>query len=282
MKIEKICLGFNRNRKKFAVSFFSSFAVIWTLIEAITSLLITDSSFDLSSKRIIFILFLVVLSVCFGLWSVYPPAEVVLRMGSRNTRLIIHFGNLFDEKGIIVIPASQYFESEIEEYISPKSLQAQFIERYYHGNRLKYKNDIKTILKDAIFTEEERGMGLERRYILGESPVLSIGVQKFIHLAITETEIKKFEPRINASIDTLVFALRKLWQKIISESNGESVVMPLLGSGITGVGLPPQRILELNLIVMQEALSSNHTLPEVRIVLHYPSVFSEIDLTKIN
>lgn len=271
----------NKDWWQFLIYCFSSFAVLWTFLEAVSAYLIPDGYLNIFEKRWIFIMFLILLSVFYGFWSMFPCNQISISLGSRNTEVKIFYDDLFSQNGIIVIPASQYFESEIEEYISTKSLQAQTINKYYFGNSVKYKNALTASLQEQEFVEVERGIGIERKYNVGTASVCEIKGKKIIHIAITETEIKKFETSANSSLQNLVFALKNLWKTIIEESNGEEINIPLIGSGITGIGLPAQRLLELNLIILSESLTNNHNIKLIRILLHKDYNLNEIDLSKI-
>lgn len=280
-QIQKIIIAIGNEPKKVVINGFTCFAVIWTFFEAIIYFLIPDNTFGIYTKRWIFILLLCLISFIYGVYTLIPKRRVIIFLGSKLTPIEIKFGDIFLEKGIIAIPSSQYFESEIEKFISPKCLQAQLINIEYEGNRSKYKEDIEKTLSKLEFKEFDRGMGIEKRYPKGSIASLSIGRKKYLHFALTETEIKKFEPMDNADIFNLVMVLKELWKEIKNTSNGSIVNIPLIGDGITGIGLPSRQLLDLNLIVANNELQGNHNISKVNILLNPKDEIETINLNKV-
>ena len=101
----------------------------------------------------------------------------------------------------------------------------------------------------------------------------------YILFALTETELKGCITNDNCNTSKMWNALEVLWQKARIYSRGQSINIPLIGSGISGIRLNPSQILELNLLAIANALeeSGKITTEEIRIVLH-PKYMETIDL----
>lgn len=72
-------------------------------------------------------------------------------------------------------------------------------------------------------------------------------------------------------------ALEGLWNKIRIEGNGVDVNLPLVGNGLSRIGLPPSQLLQLTLISLLKATKERELSSTVRIVLT-EDVFDKIDL----
>jgi len=72
-------------------------------------------------------------------------------------------------------------------------------------------------------------------------------------------------------------ALEGLWNKVRIEGNGIDINLPLIGNGLSRVGLPPSQLLQLTLISLLKSAKEKDLSSTIRIVLT-EDIFDKIDL----
>lgn len=119
----------------------------------------------------------------------------------------------------------------------------------------------------------------DKYYPLGTTAFLELNGEGYILFALTETELKGYIPNNNCNVSKMCTSLESFWQKARLHSRGNSINIPLIGSGVTGIRLSPSRILELNLLAIANAIeeAGKLTTEEVRIVIH-PKYMEIVDL----
>lgn len=143
-----------------------------------------------------------------------------------NSNLIIEFGDIFDEDAKKVIPVNEYFDTTLENgVISDKTL---------HGKYLKTLESTKTLDKEIseldqdkiVDTKVSRKYGKKVRYDLGTI----LERKKYLLLAFSHFDK---DNRANLTMNEYVRCLLNMWIEIDKIYNGETVCLPLLGSGMT-------------------------------------------------
>ena len=274
-------LGFRRERRKMFFYSLSAFGIIWTLLDAVSTFLISDDTLDIYTRRWLFVIFLILGSLLCSLIMMYPKREVIIHL-NKKTSVKIFFGDVLEQNGIIAIPVSQFFETDIKDYISENSLQAQVIRKAFKNELNLYKDRMRIALSKSKFELEIRGENskAEKKYDIGTTAVIKKNDNIYLHFAITETELKKYKQAKNADIRILLKSLSCLWIKVKEISHGETITIPLIGDGITGIGQPPKELLMLNLIAINDALSGDHNIKNINIVI-YKDNFNKMDLKEI-
>jgi len=75
-------------------------------------------------------------------------------------------------------------------------------------------------------------------------------------------------------------ALHELWQRARIESGGHAVNLPLIGGGLSGVGLPTRDLLNLIILSAVTETKSKEVTQRIRIVLHRDR-FDDLDLMDV-
>ena len=73
--------------------------------------------------------------------------------------------------------------------------------------------------------------------------VWNVNDQRFLLVALSHTDPSTL--KASASVHDLWTCLAGVWKGIHQYSNGRPVSMPLIGSGLSGVGLPPGHLIEI-------------------------------------
>lgn len=149
-----------------------------------------------------------------------------------GTDVIVKFGNLFSENGNKVIGCNEYFDTLVDEHlISSKSLNGQVMNQYIDDitdldSQILLDSGCK---RNVVEEDNNKELGKNIKYKLGTC----FKYQKYIFVAFS-----KLDNQYRAYLDmpNYMFCLMNFWNELNRVYNGENVVIPLLGSGITRIG----------------------------------------------
>lgn len=160
-------------------------------------------------------------------------------------RLTIEKGNVFDKKGIIVIPVNEYFDTHVGDgIISPGSVHGKFIKEVFAGRVGELDRKIEEALAEAgehpIGQIPNRVNAKSKKYELGTCVEIHENGNVYVFIALTHFDDNNhaFLNRLDYSnvIDKLIEHLKRLQTE-------QPVYMPLIGSGLARLHRSPQRIL---------------------------------------
>lgn len=271
-------VAISRNPKTFFINIFAAYGIIWAILDPIMSIIPSFQNYFSGWDRYLIML---AISIVIGIIRINRPDEIILRV--QNSTIVITFGDLFVQKGIRVIPVSQYM---YEMDVVPSSLQAIVIRKFIEESEGlqgadAYKNALDDGLHDKLAQEFVRfsEKGTEKFYELGTTAILKHAGEIYLYFAATKTEMKGQIPADNCSLVKLLTALECMLDEARVQSRGQDINIPLIGSGMAGINLSPMRTLELNLLAILSSLvdKGNITTGNIRIILH-KKYFEQIDL----
>jgi len=164
---------------------------------------------------------------------------------SAKVNLEVKFGDLFEQKGIIVIPFNEYFDVVVDdEIISKNTLNGVFINKYFSNDSNCLLSKINQQLErhcEVSKVNSDRGKGNTKKYPLGTTIRIEKDDKIFFLVALT-----RFDERNRAQITNLEYqeVVIKLIDFIENNSNGYKVNLPLIGAGHSGVNATKQSLLE--------------------------------------
>lgn len=252
---------------------FLAYSVLWTFIESFTGI-ITDFQFEGTGKLLIIVAIAFVIA---AIW-VAQPREITIPVKGSNTKVNIRYGDLFSSEGHKVIAVSEYFESEIGDLVSRRSVHGTFINETLGGHSETFDELVAKALNGVTHEVVQKDRGKNKKYRIGTTAVIPFNEDKFFLLALTETDIETL--KVHADLNVFMQALSGLWKSVRIHAGGCVVNIPLLGSGLSGVGLPPNELLKLIIISLQYESKKLEVASSVRIVLT-EDTFKEIDLRQI-
>lgn len=274
----RVILGLKQKPLKVLVSTFIAYATIWAVLDPLISVVPQAEKYFSGELKFSALL---LASTLIGLYRSAIPKELSIQYG--NSVITVIFGDLFEFGGFKAIPVSRYF-FEIE--VVPTSLQHKVIQRFVQRQEGSkgfdiYEKNLFLALEHEPYQELYRNFTQrkEKYYPLGTSIALELGGENYILFALTETELKGCIPDDNCNTSKMWDALEAFWKKARIYSRGNSINIPLIGSGVTGIRLNPSQILELNLLAIANAIEEGGkiTTEEIRIVLH-PKYMDVINL----
>ncbi len=258
---------------RFFVWIFLSYSALWTIIESVLSFF---PDFSLTGTKY----YCALIGVSFILASIrsYQKKSIEFRIKHANTKIRVLFGDVFCQDGFIAIPVNEFFDSEIGLPVSSNSLHGIVIDRYFGGHPASFDQLIETDLKGAHVQNVVRKIGKTHKYEIGTTALIKTNTHRFLLFALCLTDIDTC--KASASLEHLIAALKGLCAKARVTLGGEKLIIPLVGSGLSSMGLPPQHLLHIIILTLLDETKRNQFASEIEIVLH-PSRFDEIDLSLV-
>ena len=268
-------IGLKRHPFRFMKSGFLAFSAVWTIISflAFFSPALRPSSLNFWVVSVFVLIALV--SLLWGLYRVLPQQSVQIRMQSIDTTINVEFGDLFEAEGGKAIAVNEFFDSQLGDPVARSSLHGQLIERKFQDHSEKFDELIVEELKNEHFEEVVRTGGKNRKYEIGTTAIIKVGAERFFLPALCETDIDTYKARCD--VPTFLKALDGLWSAVRTRAGGEPVSVPLIGGGLSGIGLPPYRLLQMIILSIIIASKNGHIRSEIHIFIAR-GLMEEIDL----
>ena len=175
---------------------------------------------------------------------------------------------------------TEFFESEIGDPVSENSLHGLFLNKYFGGGIGGFDSQLNQQLKGvgSVNVGTKKTVGKTKAYPIGTTACVTVGKDKYILFALAEADRKTCKAASDAA--KMWVAMHGLWQKARIEAGGHPLNIPLIGSGLSGIGLPSREL--LNLIILSAITETKVTqiTRRIRIILHLDQ-FEEINLRDV-
>jgi Domain of unknown function (DUF6430) len=271
--LNAVMLGIKRHPIKFICEVFLAYSAIWTIVESASYFFK-----DLKLEGLNHYIYLLTLSLVIGCVRAYQHQSIVFKVGHSNTKITVLFGDLFERDGHLAIPVNEYFDSELGLPVSPKSLHGIVLNRFFAGHPASFDQLVATDLASTARSLVQRTGGKPNKFAIGTTASIRTNSHKFLLFALCTTDINTF--KASASLPDLVQAIEGLCAKARYTLGGDKLVIPLVGSGLSGIGLPVNQLIQLILLVLVNETKKNQVALEIEVVVH-PTRFDEVDLKSI-
>ncbi len=250
-------------------------APLWLFIESLSAILPC-----LTPEGLAWYLAFLALSACGGLWRSWPKKRVEFPIPLSDSRFEIGRGDLFDSRAVAVVPVNEYFDGEIGDHVSENSVHGQFILRVLGGQAKSFFDLTGEALEGTKPAETgvNRRSGQCTRYEIGTVARLDVRSRRYLLAVLTHTDLDSLAA--SATVEDLWTCLEGVWKAIREHSNGRPAVMPLLGSGLSKIGLPATRLIEIILISFVYHTKMGKIADKVTLLLP-PHLLREVDLKTI-
>lgn len=272
-------IGLKRYPFRFFKSWFLAYSAVWTVTSSLAFFFPILRPSSWSFWVIVVLVLTVIGSLFWGFYRVLPLQSVQLRMQSIDTTINVEFGDLFKAEGGKAIAVNEFFDSQLGEPVARRSLHGQLIERKFQDHSERFDELIAEELKDETSEEVERPGGNKKRYEIGTTAVIGVGAEQFFLPALSKTDVDTYKAHCN--VPMLLKALDGLWSAVRIRAGGERVSVPLIGGGLSGIGLPPYQLLQMLILSIIIANKSGHILSEIHIFIA-PALREEIDLDTLD
>jgi hypothetical protein len=272
-KFHDLWCGLRRHPWRILTYSFAAFSVLWTLTGGITHFLPgvkIEGGYALT--------IMVLASFAYGLNRFWKPSKIVIKVATTNTKIEVLFGDLFVQNGLRGIGVTEFFESELGAPVSETSLHGQFLKRCFGGGAKDFDEQLNEELKGISAAEVEKADGKKKKFPIGTTAQINVDGEKYIVFALAETDPETC--KANSDVTKMWIALHSLWQRARIEAGGYPLNLPLIGSGLSGIGLQSRDLLNLIILSAITETKANRITEVVRIVLH-PDRFEDIDLRDV-
>ena len=272
-KCHELWRGQRRHPWRIFINAIAAFGVLWTLTEGVTHFLPelkVEGGYPLTVLALI--------SLGFGLNRVWKPSNIVIKVPTTDTRIEILFDDLFEQEGLRTIGVTEFFESELGVPVSETSLHGMFLKRYFASGTKDFDEQLKQQLKGITSKDIKKAEGKTKSYPIGSTACIEVRHDKYIFVAASETDPNTC--KASSDIGIMWEAMRGLWKRARVEAGGHELNVPLIGSGLAGIGLPTRELLNLIILSVITATKSCQITQTIRIVLH-PERFEEVALREV-
>lgn len=221
---------------------------------------------------------IVVISLGFAVKRAWRPKEIEIRIAHTDTKIEILFGDLFQVDGVRAIAVNEFFDSKIGRPVSINSLHGILIKEKIGGGPEYFDQQVEKQLETTHGDEVEKAEGKTKKYPIGTTVLIKANDDQYLIFAMSHTDPTTC--KASSDVGTAWVALHSLWARARSDLDGNTLNLPLVGSGLSGLGLPTRDLLNLIILSVISATKVKKIGSKVRIVLH-EDVFDEIDLRDI-
>jgi hypothetical protein len=188
------------------------------------------------------------------------------------------FGDLFSQEGFRAIAVNEFFDSELGKVVAEQSVHGIFLVKCCGRHREAFDKQVDAELANIPYETAQRDIGKIRRYPIGSTALLTLDQDRYIAFALAATDLATC--KANADVHMLWQALRGLWEKTRIEAGGQPLNVPLIGSGLAGLGLPTRDILNLIILSAIAETKQKQITRRIRIVL-WKDRYDDLDLREV-
>lgn len=239
---------------------------IWLLI-SLVDFFYNQSSPIPRTPNVFWFVFLI--SSLASIFSTLPPLNVVEKIHGKDILIRILIGDIFNQEGDVVIPSNSTFDTTFEnDFINPNSIQGQLYKREY--DKIEHLDqEIDDQLQGVIPKQQHnRQCSKNNQYEIGTIIKLThrSGFKTY-WMALADVN-KHGKP--DGKFDNLQICLESLWRYIGEKGHMSRLIMPVLGSGRTGIN--ENRITILKEIIFSfVAMAKERKITEELVICIYPS-----------
>jgi len=271
--VKGIILGVRKHPWTSLIYFFASFSVLWTLIEGFTHFIPT-----LDIRGVPSLLAVVTIGIIYSAFRIHRPSSVAFSIAHTNTKIQIKFSDLFGESGVRCIAVNEFFDSELGLPVSENSLHGIFLSRCFGGHPDSFDKIVSDELVDTPSEKVDRKQGKETRYSIGTTVNVTVNSDHYLCFALCRTDITSL--KAEADVPMLWQALEGLYSKARHSLGGDPLVLPLVGSGLSGIGLPARDLLDLIVLSIIAESKKKQIATLIKIILT-SDLFYEVDLAEV-
>lgn len=266
--------GIYRHPWKTAGYVFTAFSVLFTIIRGVTHFIP-----GIKIEGIYALGFVITCSIGYGLKKIWKPSEIVIRISNSNTRIEVLFGDLFVQDGIRAIAVSEFFDSTLGKPVSDRSLHGIFLKKYFSGGPESFDKQISDQLQDkpgeVVPSKVE---GKTKKYPIGTCAIIKSNEDRYLIFALTAVDPQTC--KACADVKMMWDSLSALWKRARIETGGYPLNLPLVGSGLSGLGLPTRDLLNLIILSAITETKAQQITDRIRIILQRDR-FEDLDLREI-
>lgn len=226
--------------QRLGISFITIFGFLWLLTEPLGLFFPNTLSFGWNGY-----IFLILVSLTSAILLRFPRRTISKQLPSPNSIIEMKIGDIFEEKGHLVIGFNDVFDTELGEIIANSSVQGQFLSRIYNNDQLKLDADIERALEvyqDRRKEDLSKKRGKRWRYPIGTTISLGNSDKRYF---LTAYGYMSNDLKIQSNANYIWLSLSSLWEQIRLKGHGMQVSIPIIGSTLARTNLPRTTLLKL-------------------------------------
>jgi len=153
-----------------------------------------------------------------------------------------------------------------------------FLQKCFGGHPEPFDKQVDEQLRNVTSCVVEKVEGKSKCYPIGSTVLITVNQDRYLAFASSKADPKTC--KVYADVGMMWEALHALWQRVRIEANGDAVNLPLVGSGLAGLGLPARDLLNLIILSAITETKVKEVTQRIQIVLHR-SRFHELNLSDI-
>ena len=174
-------------------------------------------------------------------WA-WPRRSITKRVALSDTKITIQVSDLLEQKGNLIIGATDVFDTELGEVISPSSVQGQFQQRFFPNVA-----DLDSVLEGELAQvsgriDANKTDGKNVRYPIGTVAVVDKEGNRFYLVAYSRMEANL---KAKSDICKLTSSLEQAWDAIRVRGQRRPVHMAVVGSDLSRTGLSRSLLIQL-------------------------------------
>lgn len=265
--------GIRRHPWKVCGYTFTAFSVLFTIVKALTHFVPGISITGLPALT-----FVGLFSFGYALKCVWKPSRIRIKVANSNTVIEVLFGDIFALDGLRVIAVNDFFDSTLGKPVSDKSLHGLFLTKCFGGHAEAFDKQVNQQLQGVRFEVTERSEGKTRRFDIGTTAVIKANEDSYLIFALSCTD--PATSKASSDVTKMWIALHSVWKRARVESSGHPLNLPLVGGGLSGLGLPVRDLLNIIILSAITETKAKQVTGTIRIVL-WRDVSEELDLREV-
>lgn len=241
-----------KNYKNIITMFFAMFGLAWTFVEAANHFkmaIAVPNTTPLSFS--ILLLFGFFLSLLIN----FPKLIHTVTIADTDIKVELLVANYLDLEGDKVLATNSTFDTtHTDNFISPKSVQGQFFKKYYKSishldtdltTSLASETSIQTLNRTKSKTQQYNIGTVAKLTHIKSKPLWKFWASEieFRSYWLAMADVNKFG-KPSSNFENLQISLGELWQFVATKGHLENLIIPILGSGRTGINERRERILQ--------------------------------------
>ena len=182
-------------------------------------------------------------------FSGYLRTSVTIVSNSFDSTIIVRFGDIFKHEGWKAISVNDFFDSIVDDdLVSRTSLHGTVINTFWSGDSEAWQREVNSDLSEATFECVQRTKGNTRKFPVGTTVSSSSKAQKFLFVVLGQTNVD--DNVASATTDDLARSVRGMLSKARTVCAGQPLIIPLMGSGLSRVGIRSAILIDIILAVL--------------------------------
>jgi hypothetical protein len=260
---------------KWSLEFVKSLGVCWLFIEFVESMRPSWHEWLVINNEWLDYLLLIVVAISFiwATWRTLPKFEYHHEFNALTTCISIVVGDLFDQKGNIVIGSSDYLDSVVP-YEQLNSLKGQLISKFFKADSTRFDSQIMNENPSirGWIDPNKPNHNKNIQYPIGSVFKLKLGdrwvlIPVIANLMYNSNDVSKINS--STTISNLHKSLEAIW-KLHNEMNqvNAELSMPVLGSGLAKLQLNRQALIQYIILSYLTKSREMHISKHLNIVIY--------------